>query len=152
MRGNFLSPFRPQTSWGSWDDTCNYFNEVCKKGMTAKKCYGWWPSSHLGAKCPKIHSWRCLKHRHRAAQCQLSNVSRGSKFEKSDRYRNWIEVATAFYHFGWKEWRNATPWMTARLTWPSALYAGASDYHTPKANNGFYPCKQANLPAKSHCE
>jgi len=36
--------------------------------------------------------------------------------------------------------------MTARLTWPSALYAGASDYHTPKANNGFYLSKQANVP------
>ena len=86
--------------------------------MIAKKCCGWWPSSHLGATCPKIHCWRCLKHRHRASQCELSNVWRGSKFEKSDRHRNWIEVETAFYHFGWKRWRNAIlrGW---RHGWPS---------------------------------
>ena len=66
--------------------------------MIAKKCCGWWPSSHLGATCSKIHCWRCLKHRYRASQCELSNVSRGSKFEKSDRHRNWIEVETVFYH------------------------------------------------------
>jgi len=68
----------------------NHFNEVCKKDMIAKKCCRWWPSSHLGATCPKIHCWRCLKHHHRASHCELSNVSRGSKFEKSDRHRKWI--------------------------------------------------------------
>jgi len=35
--------------------------------------------------------------------------------------------------------------MMAWLTWPSALYAGASGYHIPKANTGLYLFKQANL-------
>jgi len=124
----------------------NHFNGVCKKNMIAKKCCGSWPSSHQWATCPKIHCWRWLKHRHSASQSELSNVSRGSKFEKSDRHRNWIEVETAFYHFGWKGWRNSTPWMTAWLTWLSAVYTGASGHRTRRRNNGLYLSKQANGP------
>ena len=57
-------------------------------------------------------------HRFRASQCDNSAMShaRSSKFQKSDRHSNWIEVETAFYYFGWKGWRNATPlW---RHSWP----------------------------------
>jgi len=68
------------------------------------------------------------------------------KFQKSDRHSNRIEVENAFYHFEWKGWRNATPWMTAWLTWLSAVYTGALGYHTPKANNSRYLSKQANVP------
>jgi len=64
-------------------------------------------------------------------------VSRRSKFQKLDRHRNWIEVQTVFDHFGWKGWRIVTPWMTARLTWSSLVYAGAPGYHTPKQITAF---------------
>jgi len=57
-----------------------------------------------------------------------------------------MEVEKAFYHFEWKGWRNATPWMTAWLTLLSAVYTGASGYHTPKANNSLCLSKQANVP------
>jgi len=40
----------------------------------------------------------------------------------------------------------ATPWMTARLTWISAVYTGAPGYHAPKANNSLYLSKEANVP------
>ena len=94
----------------------------------------------------KIHCWRCLKYGYRASQCVLSNVSRGNKFEKSDRLQNCVEVETAFDNFGWKGWRNANPWMVARLTRPSAAYAGAPAYLSPRANIGLYLSKLANVP------
>jgi len=67
----------------------------------------------------------------------MRNFRRSQKVQKSDRHSNWIEVATAFYHFGWKGWRNATPWMTPRLTWPTAVHTGAPGYHTPKQITAF---------------
>ena len=60
----------------------NHFKGVCKKDMVANQCYGWWPSSHQGATCPKMHCWRCLKHGHRPSQCELSNSQRKSTFHK----------------------------------------------------------------------